>query len=366
MPLLGGLLVAIIRHPAASWPIAMAATAASLACALSLAREVAANGVISYALGGFPPELGIEYRSMPSTSSFSSSSPSWHWRRSPSPPQRGVRDRRRAPALVLHDDARRHVRPARHGGHRRRLQRFCFPRDFVARHLHADRARPRSPRARRRLPVSHRRNSSARPSMSSASGFSISRRARSPRADRRAPAGGRLAARASRRGGLHPRRHRPQAGALPLHAWLPTPMAMPPRRDGPARVHGDQGRGLPAGPLHLRIFGLHREFGDISGASLLVLLSLAAMFLASAAAIFQNDVKRLLLSRRSGRSATSRSASPSPIPMRSPAAFLHIANHAVMKGAAFMAIGAILYRCGSERLEDLAGIAAACRSPALC
>ncbi len=37
-------------------------------------------------------------------------------------------------------------------------------------------------------------------------------------------------------------------------------------------------------------------------------------------------------------------------------AFLHIANHAVLKGAAFMAIGAILYRCGSERLDDLAGI----------
>jgi multicomponent Na+:H+ antiporter subunit D len=38
------------------------------------------------------------------------------------------------------------------------------------------------------------------------------------------------------------------------------------------------------------------------------------------------------------------------------ATLVHVFNHALMKGALFMAIGAVVYRVGSSRLEDLDGL----------
>jgi multicomponent Na+:H+ antiporter subunit D len=38
------------------------------------------------------------------------------------------------------------------------------------------------------------------------------------------------------------------------------------------------------------------------------------------------------------------------------AATLHMFNHALMKGALFMAVGSMVYRIGSSRIEDLAGV----------
>ena len=53
--------------------------------------------------------------------------------------------------LVLHHVSAVARGPARHHDHRRRLQRFRLSRDLVAVELRADRARPRSARARRRV-----------------------------------------------------------------------------------------------------------------------------------------------------------------------------------------------------------------------
>lgn len=39
------------------------------------------------------------------------------------------------------------------------------------------------------------------------------------------------------------------------------------------------------------------------------------------------------------------------------AGLVHIFNHALMKGALFMAVGAVIYRIGSDRLSDVAGLA---------
>jgi multicomponent Na+:H+ antiporter subunit D len=38
------------------------------------------------------------------------------------------------------------------------------------------------------------------------------------------------------------------------------------------------------------------------------------------------------------------------------AAILHMFNHGLMKGALFMAVGSMVYRIGSGRLDDLAGV----------
>ncbi|MCX5497607.1 monovalent cation/H+ antiporter subunit D family protein [Kaistia dalseonensis] len=144
---------------------------------------------------------------------------------------------------------------------------------------------------------------------------------------------------------------------FPLHAWLPNAYAYAPSS---ATVFLASTATKVAVYLLARyifgVFGVHLGIGSVAIASVLIVLSLAAMFIASAAAVFQNDIKRLLafssvaqvgyitlglaLANQSGITG----------------AFLHIVNHALMKGAAFMAVGAIIYRSGTCKLDELSGI----------
>lgn len=89
---------------------------------------------------------------------------------------------------------------------------------------------------------------------------------------------------------------------------------------------------------------------------LMIASGIAAILIASAYAIYQSDVKRLLAYSSVAQigymalgvgfaSATSIAA-----------AMIHLFNHALMKGALFMAIGAIIYRIGSCRVDQLHGL----------
>lgn len=62
VPLLGAVVCAIVRQRHACWLIALACSLAMPAIALGLLAQVEQSGPISYALGGFEPPLGIEYR----------------------------------------------------------------------------------------------------------------------------------------------------------------------------------------------------------------------------------------------------------------------------------------------------------------
>lgn len=62
IPLLAAPLCTLLRRPDAAWGLAFGASLASLAIALTLLFQVQAHGIISYALGGFAPPYGIEYR----------------------------------------------------------------------------------------------------------------------------------------------------------------------------------------------------------------------------------------------------------------------------------------------------------------
>jgi multicomponent Na+:H+ antiporter subunit D len=85
-------------------------------------------------------------------------------------------------------------------------------------------------------------------------------------------------------------------------------------------------------------------------------LAIIAMFAASIAAVFQQDVKRLL--------AYSSVAQVGYILLGVTllnhtgltAGIIHLFNHAVTKGALFMAVGCFVYQIGSSRLDDLKGI----------
>ena len=144
---------------------------------------------------------------------------------------------------------------------------------------------------------------------------------------------------------------------FPLHAWLPNAYAY-----APSAVTAF----LAGTATKVAIYLLMRIFFTVYGGSaifkslpiseILMLLSVAAMIGASLVAVFQDNVKRVLayssvaqvgyitlgiaLANQSGLTAAS----------------IHMFNHAVMKTALFLAIGAAIYRVGTLRLHDLDGI----------
>lgn len=62
IPMLAAPLAMLVRRPFASWLIALTASIAALVIAILLFQQVGAEGVVSYAMGGWPAPWGIEYR----------------------------------------------------------------------------------------------------------------------------------------------------------------------------------------------------------------------------------------------------------------------------------------------------------------
>jgi len=62
LPLVGAPLVVVIRNRAAVWAFSTAVSWATLAVAWRLLQQVLDQGVVSYHLGGWAPPIGIEYR----------------------------------------------------------------------------------------------------------------------------------------------------------------------------------------------------------------------------------------------------------------------------------------------------------------
>lgn len=61
IPLLGAPLCVLLRHRAAAWLMFTASAAGAFVCAILLALVVAEEGQVDYALGGWPAPVGIEY-----------------------------------------------------------------------------------------------------------------------------------------------------------------------------------------------------------------------------------------------------------------------------------------------------------------
>ena len=144
---------------------------------------------------------------------------------------------------------------------------------------------------------------------------------------------------------------------FPLHVWLPNAYAYAPSM---ATSFLAATATKVAVYLLLRyyfsVFGVAVVFDDLPVTEILLVLSLAAMFGASIVAVFQDNVKRMLayssvaqigyitlgiaLANRTGLTG----------------GIVHLFNHALMKGALFMALGAVFFRIGSVRLDDLGGL----------
>lgn len=144
---------------------------------------------------------------------------------------------------------------------------------------------------------------------------------------------------------------------FPLHVWLPNAYTYAP---SVATAFLAATATKVAVYLMLRyfysVFGTAFVFDKVAVTEILLILSLAAMFGASIVAVFQDNVKRMLayssvaqigyvtlgicLANQTGLTG----------------GIVHLFNHALMKGALFLVLGAIVFRIGSVELGQLAGI----------
>jgi multicomponent Na+:H+ antiporter subunit D len=105
------------------------------------------------------------------------------------------------------------------------------------------------------------------------------------------------------------------------------------------------------------VFGIEFSLGVMAYQHVLIPLALAGIILASLAAIYQGNVKRLLAySSVAQIGYMILGISMATVPGLT-AGLLHLFNHALMKGALFMAIGAVMYQVGSVRIDAMRGLA---------
>ncbi len=108
--------------------------------------------------------------------------------------------------------------------------------------------------------------------------------------------------------------------------------------------------------LIFSVFGVAISFHSLPVSEVLLGLSVAAMLIASLLAVFESDVKRLLAYSSLGQIGyITLGIGLANVPGLT-GGIVHLFNHALMKTALFLSLGAVVYRIGSIRLADLAGI----------
>jgi multicomponent Na+:H+ antiporter subunit D len=145
---------------------------------------------------------------------------------------------------------------------------------------------------------------------------------------------------------------------FPVHLWLPNAYTY-----APSAVTAF----IAATATKVAVYVLIRffysvfnfDFGFVSAAFAYVLLplGLAGMFIASLVAVFQEDVKRMLAYSSVAQIGYMLLGLSFATVEGLTASLVHILNHALMKGALFMAVACVVLRTGSHSINAFAGLA---------
>jgi len=144
---------------------------------------------------------------------------------------------------------------------------------------------------------------------------------------------------------------------FPLHAWLPNAYTYAPSAVSAfLAATATKVSVYVLMRLYFTVYGVDAVFRDLPLGPVLAALSVGAMFIASAAAIVQKDLKRLLAYSSIGQIGyitlgISLGSAPGLA-----AAMAHVVNHGITKGALFMLAGAMALRVGGTGFERLAGL----------
>lgn len=143
---------------------------------------------------------------------------------------------------------------------------------------------------------------------------------------------------------------------FPLHLWLPNAYTYAPTV---VTVFLAATATKVAVYVMLRIIFSVFNFSMIADTptdELLLLLCVIGILVMSIYAIYQKDSKRLLAYSSVAQIGYMMLGIAFGTMLGLTATLVHMFNHALMKGALFMAIGALVYRVGSSRLENFAGL----------
>jgi multicomponent Na+:H+ antiporter subunit D len=144
---------------------------------------------------------------------------------------------------------------------------------------------------------------------------------------------------------------------FPLHLWLPNAYTF-----APSAVTGYMAATSTKVSVYLlmrfffTVFGEQFSFEQMQLDMVLMPLALVAILAMSLVAIYQANVKRLLAFSSVAQIGYMVLGISLGSVLGVAAGIIHLFNHAVMKGALFMAMGCVMYRIGSVRIEDMKGL----------
>jgi len=144
---------------------------------------------------------------------------------------------------------------------------------------------------------------------------------------------------------------------FPVHLWLPNAYAFAP---SVVTIFLASTATKVAIYLLLRylfsVFGVAFVFDDLPVTEILIALSVAAMLIASIVAVFQANVKRMLAYSSVAQVGYIVLGIGFASTTGLTAGIVHLFNHAMTKGGLFLALGCVVLRLGSAQLESLEGL----------
>jgi multicomponent Na+:H+ antiporter subunit D len=144
---------------------------------------------------------------------------------------------------------------------------------------------------------------------------------------------------------------------VPLHLWLPNAYAY-----APSAVTAFIASTATKVAFYVllrflfTIFGAGFAFSNMLLGGIFLVLGLLAIFAGSTAAIFQDNVKRMLAYSSVAQIGFMVLGVSFATTTGVGAAILHLFNHAIMKAALFLALGCVFYRLGNVNIRDMRGL----------
>lgn len=144
---------------------------------------------------------------------------------------------------------------------------------------------------------------------------------------------------------------------FPLHLWLPNAYTY-----APSVISAFLAATATKVALYvllrflLTVFGAKFSFDAMPLEGILMFMSMAAILLGSLVAIYQDNIKRMLAYSSIAQIGYMVLGLSLASITGLTAGILHLFNHALMKGALFLALGSIMYRLGAVRLDQFRGL----------
>lgn len=145
---------------------------------------------------------------------------------------------------------------------------------------------------------------------------------------------------------------------FPLHQWLPNAYTY-----APSTVSAFLAATATKVSVYIllrflfTVFGVTFSFTVLPTAAPLMILAILAMFIPSIVACFQKNVKKVLAYSSVAQIGYMVLGISFVTVTGLTAGILHLFNHALMKGALFLALGCVIYRIGSCNIDRMAGLA---------